>query len=147
MSRWSEHIITSYIETMLNHCERFYDRQFITREVSNHSVISRFHEYIADYFNSDRPDAEGLPAVQQCAAHVCLSPNYFGDLVKRETGITPQEYIHRYVIGLAKHHLADGRRSVSEIAYSLGFRYPHHLTRLFKKHTGHTPAEYRTLAN
>lgn len=147
IDKHTKQIISSYIESMLNHCERFYDRQFITREVGNRSVLGRFERFIADYFHSDRPASEGIPTVQQCAAHVCLSPNYFGDLIKRETGTTPQDYIHRHVITLAKHRLAEGELNVSEIAYELGFRYPHHLTRLFKKVTGQTPGEFRALSN
>lgn len=143
IDKHTKQIISSYIESMLNHCERFYDRQFITREISNRSVISKFERYISDYFNSALPASDGIPSVQQCAAHVCLSPNYFGDLIKRETGITPQEYIHKYIISLAKHRLSEGELNVSEIAYELGFKYPHHLTRMFKKMTGMTPNEFR----
>ena len=85
--------------------------------------------------------------MQYCAAEVCLSPNYFGDLVKKETGHTASEYIQNFIIDRAKILLAHGEKNVSEIAYELGFRYPHHLTRVFKKVTGRTPNEYKMSYN
>ena len=89
----------------------------------------------------------GLPTVQMCAGEVCLSPNYFGDLIKKELGRTAQEYIRHYVIDRAKELIAENEMNVSEIAYELGFKYPHHLTRVFKKVTGITPNEFRLTVN
>lgn len=143
IDRHTKHIIASTIETMLNYCTRFYDRQFITREVPNRSILNRFEKTVRDWFESGKAKEYGLPTVQMCAQAACLSANYFGDLVKKELGRTAQEYIRHYVIDRAKELIAEKELNVSEIAYELGFRYPHHLTRVFKKITGMTPNEYR----
>lgn len=146
IDRHTKQIVSSNIETLLNHCVRFYDRQFITREVTNRHVIDRFEETLVDYFEGELPRKQGLPTVKYCAEQVCLSPNYFGDLVKKETGKTPQEYIQLATINRAKELLAEGELTVSEVAWQLGFKYPHHLSRFFKKVVGLTPAEYRRTA-
>ncbi len=96
-----------------------------------------------DYFASEKPRTEGLPSVKYCAGQLHLSANYFGDLIKKETGRTAQEHIQSKLIGLAKERIFDARKSVSEVAYELGFKYPQHFSRLFKKATGLTPKEYR----
>lgn len=147
IDRHTKHIVTSYIETLLNHCSRFYERQFITREVSNRGLMSRLDDVLDAYFDSRRQIEEGIPSVQFCAGEMCLSPNYFGDLVKRETGRTATDYIRNYIISRAKILLAEGEMNVSEIAYEMGFRYPHHLTRVFKKMTGTTPNDYKASCN
>jgi transcriptional regulator, AraC family len=143
IDRHTKQIIASTIETMLNYCSRFYERQFITREVPNRGILRQFEKTVHDWFESGKAREEGLPTVQMCAGVACLSPNYFGDLIKKELGKTAQEYIQLYVIGLVKDMIAHNEMNVSEIAYELGFRYPHHLTRIFKKVTGLTPSEYR----
>lgn len=147
IDKHTKQIVASNIETMLNHCARFYERQFVTREVSNRSVLDRFEELLHDYLNSDKPKLEGLPTVQYCADKICLSPNYFGDLIKKETGKTAQEYIQLAVIGRIKELLTETDKTISEIAYDLGFNYPHHLSRIFKKVVGITPNEYRLKAS
>lgn len=147
IDRHTKQIIASNVETLLNHCVRFYDRQFITREASNRNLMSRLDEILHNYYASENHSDMGIPSVQYCAGEICLSANYFGDLVKKETGHTAQEYIHAFVVNRAKEMLMDGEMNVSEIAYELGFRYPHHLTRVFKKMTGITPNEYRTASN
>ncbi|MCM1078575.1 MAG: helix-turn-helix domain-containing protein [Bacteroidales bacterium] len=147
IDKHTKQIVASNIETMLNHCVRFYERQFVTREVSNRSVLDRFEEILHDYLNSDKPKLEGLPTVQYCADKICLSPNYFGDLIKKETGKTAQEYIQLAVIGRIKELLTETDKTISEIAYDLGFNYPHHLSRIFKKVVGITPNEYRLKAS
>lgn len=147
IDKHTKQIVASNIETMLNHCARFYERQFGTREVSNRSVLDRFEELLHDYLNSDKPKLEGLPTVQYCADKICLSPNYFGDLIKKETGKTAQEYIQLAVIGWIKELLTGTDKTISEIAYDLGFNYPHHLSRIFKKVVGITPNEYRLKAS
>lgn len=146
IDKHTKQIVASNIETMLNHCTRFYERQFVTREVSNRSVLDRFEELVHNYLNSDKPRTKGLPTVQYCADKICLSPNYFGDLVKKETGKTAQEYIQLAVIGRIKELLTETDKTISEIAYDLGFSYPHHLSRIFKKVVGITPNEYRLKA-
>ena len=140
-------IVCSRIETLLDHCERFYERQFVTREAHNHSVIDKLEEYLSEYFHNDRQAELGIPTVQSCADEMCLSANYFSDLLKRETGKTAQEYIQNHVIELAKILLSENDKNITAIAYELGFKYPHHLTRVFKKATGLTPQEYRAKSN
>lgn len=147
IDKHTKQIVASTIETMLNYCSRFYDRQFITREVSNRGILSRFEKTVSDWFESGKARERGLPTVQMCASEACLSANYFGDLIKKELGKTAQEYIQLYVIGRAKELIAEKVMNVSEVAYELGFNYPHHLTRVFKKVTGMTPNEYRQTVN
>lgn len=147
IDKHTKKIVCSRIETLLDHCERFYERQFVTREVYNHSVISRLDAYMRDYFDNDRQSEYGIPTVQSCAGEMCLSANYFSDLIKRETGKTAQEYIQNYVIELAKILLSEKDKNITAIAYELGFKYPHHLTRVFKRATGLTPQEYRTVSD
>lgn len=143
IDKHSKALIAMNIELLLNYCMRFYERQFISRSDANKDTISRFEQLLDDYFQSNLPAQDGLPSVKYFADKICLSPNYFGDMVKKETGKTPQERIQEKVIELAKEHIADTDKTVSEIAYTLGFQYPQHLCRLFKKRTGCTPNEYR----
>ncbi|PAW92297.1 AraC family transcriptional regulator [Mucilaginibacter sp. MD40] len=138
-------LIATNIELLLDYCERFYDRQFITREHLNKDILTRFEDLLNHYFNSENLSNKGLPTVAFCAGELALSPKYFGDLIKKETGQTAQEYIQSKLIDLAKEKMSRGDRSISEIAYSLGFKYPQHFTRLFKQHVGRTPVEYRHL--
>ena len=147
VDKHTKHIVASNIETMLNHCVRFYDRQFVTREILNADIMSRFDKALAVYFHSGLTASRGLPTVKYCASEVCLSPNYFGDLVKKSTGHSAREHIHHFALNSAKTMLAETDKSVSEIAYALGFSYPHHLTRLFKKYFNMTPIEYRSISN
>lgn len=141
----SKTLIAANIELLLNYCVRFYERQFITRKDVNRSSIEKFEQVLNEYFQSDKPQTIGLPAVNYCADQLHLSPNYFGDMVKKETGKTATEYIHLKIMGMAKERLLDERKTISEIAYELGFKYPHHFTRTFKKSTGLTPNAYRSL--
>ena len=141
----SRKLIASNIELLLNYCARFYDRQFITRENVHQGILERFGNLLDDYFRSDKPQTLGLPSVAYCAEELNLSANYFGDLIKKETGKTAQEYIQTIVIDLAKERIFDPARSVSQIAYGLGFKYPQHFTRLFKQKVGMSPVEYRGL--
>ncbi len=143
IDKHTKQIIASNIETLLNHCARFYERQFVTREITNLDLLAKFEQLLADYFVSGKSKNIGLPTVQYCANQVCLSPNYFSDLIKKETGKTAQEYIHLAVVERAKELLAENNQTVSEIAYELGFNYPHHLNRMFKRIVGMTPNEYR----
>jgi len=145
IDKHSKRLIASNIELLLNYCIRFYDRQFITRDNANKGILERLEALLKDYFSSDKPQHEGLPSVAYCAEALHLSPNYFGDLVKKETGRTAQEYIQSKVIDVAKERVFDMNKSVSEIAYELGFKYPQHFTRLFKQKTGVTPNDYRMM--
>lgn len=145
IDKHSKRLIASNIELLLNYCIRFYDRQFITRDNVNKGILERFEALMKSYFSSDKPQNEGLPSVAYCAEALHLSPNYFGDLVKKETGRSAQEYIQSKVIDVAKERVFDKSKSVSEIAYELGFKYPQHFTRLFKQKTGVTPNDYRMM--
>jgi AraC-like DNA-binding protein len=145
IDKHSKRLIVSNIELFLNYCIRFYDRQFITRDNVHKGVLERFETLLNEYYRSDKSQSLGLPSVAYCAGELNLSANYFGDLIKKETGKTAQEYIQSKVIDLAKERMFDGNRSVSQIAYELGFKYPQHFTRLFKQRVGMTPHEYRML--
>ena len=140
--RYSQSIIVDYIEVLLNHCMRFYGRQFTMDKVGNKALLMRFDQLLTDYFSSGKQYEHGIPSVQVISEKLAMSANYFGDFVKRATGNTPSEHIRRFVIGRAKELLTDKNKTVSEVAYELGFNYAHHLSRLFKKETGMSPKEY-----
>ena len=144
IDKHSRTLIVSNIELLLNYSIRFYERQFITRSEVNKDALSRFERLLNDYFKGDTPQRDGVPSVRWCAEQLHLSANYFGDLIKKETGKSAQEYIQLKVIDIAKERIFDTTKSISEIAYELGFRYPQHFTRLFKKCVGMSPNEYRT---
>lgn len=145
IDKHTKQILTANIEVFLNHCVRFYDRQFITRGIANQDVLTRFEALLNDYFSSDMPRRAGLPSVAWCAEQVHLSPNYFGDLVKKETGCSAQKYIQLRIIERAKEMMFDPEMTISQIAYSLGFSYPHHLSKMFKNVVGMMPHEYRAM--
>lgn len=135
-------ILVAYIEVLLNYCMRFYGRQFATRKTVSKDILARFERILNEYFDRGDQTRHGLPNVQECAERLSLSPNYFSDLVKRETGETPHEHIQRFLIERIKKSLAEGNKTISEIAYGMGFNYTHHLSRMFKNATGMTPKEY-----
>lgn len=139
----SKTLLVNHIELLLNYCMRFYERQFITRGKTNRDVLTRFENLLDEYFESTLAEQDGLPTVKYFADKLCLSSNYFGDMFKKETGKSPQEYIQEKVIELAKERISGTADTVSQIAYSLGFQYPQHFCRLFKKRVGYTPSEYR----
>lgn len=143
IDRFSKSLIISNIEVMLNYCMRFYERQFVTREVLNNDVLARFESLLDDYLQSGRGAAEGIPTVRYFADKLCLSPNYFGDLVKSEMGKTAQEFIQLKMITYAKSALLAPGASSKLVAELLGFQYPQHFIRFFKKQTGQTPREYQ----
>jgi len=136
-------VIVSNIELLLNYCLRFYDRQFITRAHINKDVLTRFEALLNTYYQSELPKTEGLPTVSYCANELNLSANYFGDLVKKETGKTALDYIQEKVVDIAKERIFDRSKSISEIAFEMGYKYPQHFTRLFKQRVGMSPQEYR----
>ena len=145
IDKHSRILIVTYIELFLNYCKRFYDRQFITRNKVNVDILARFEKVLDDYFASERLLVHGTPTVSYCAEKLFISPNYLGDLLKRETGKSAQEHVQFKLINIAKEKIFDNEKSISEIAYELGFKYPQHFTRMFKKETGCTPNEYRSL--
>lgn len=143
--RWkhSNTIIASAIELFLNYCLRFYDRQFITRKKVNKDLLIRFEELIDGYFVSGKAQEHGIPSVASCASQLCLSPNYFGDLIKKETGRPAMGYIQQKTMDLAKDLLIHPEKSIGEIAYYLGYQYPQYFSRAFKRFVGCSPNEYR----
>jgi AraC-like DNA-binding protein len=145
VDKHSKEIIVANIELFLKYCVRFYDRQFISRDDLNFGIVERFEKLLHNYFKGKEPELNGTPTVVYCANVLNLSPNYFGDLIKKETGKSAQEYIHTVIIDIAKEMIFDINKSISQIAYELGFKYPHHFTRLFKQKVGQSPIEYRKM--
>lgn len=136
-------LIATNIELLLDYFLRFYERQFVTREDMNHDTLARLEQLLDDYLSGGVAAREGLPSVRYFADKVCLSPNYFGDLVKKETGKSAQEYIQLKMIDAAKEWLLDPNRTIGQVAFELGFQYPQHFVRFFKRQVGITPREYR----
>ncbi|MDP4810671.1 MAG: helix-turn-helix transcriptional regulator [Saprospiraceae bacterium] len=142
---YSQYIIVSTIELLLNYCSRFYGRQMITRSQTNKTIIAQIEIILAAYFSNTKIKDIGLPSVKFLADSVHLTPSYLSDLLRKETGKNAQEHIHSYLIDEAKNLLLNSEKNVSEIAYDLGFEYPQYFNKLFKKKTGKTPMEYRNL--
>ena len=146
IDKFSKPLIISNIEVLLNYCMRFYERQFVTREELNNDVLVRFEQLLNGYWESGMAKLHGLPTVRYFADKICLSPNYFGDLVKSETGRTAQEYIQNKITEVAKNALLDPNLSTKQVADILGFQYPQHFLRFFKKQVGCTPKEFMNSA-
>lgn len=146
IDRHSKELLCDNIEMLLDQCLRFYDRQFITREKVNGDVLADFERILNAYFTEGVARNNGFPSVARMADELHFSVGYFGDLIKKETGQTAQQYIQNKLINLAKEALLGTDLSVSEIALNLGFEYPQHFTRMFKKVTGKSPSEYRLIA-
>lgn len=144
IDKHSKTLIANNIELLLNYCMRFYDRQFITRSNVNKDILVKFEKLLDNYFQSEITQTVGLPTVKYCADQLHLSANYFGDLIKKETGKSAQEHIQLKLIDIAKERIFDKSKTVSQIAYELGFKYPQHFSRMFKNETGYTPNEYRS---
>lgn len=145
VDKHSKRLIVSNIELFLDYCVRFYDRQFITRGHVNLGVVEKFNNMLNEYYISEKPKTIGLPTVSYCADQLNLSANYLGDLIKKETGKTALEYIHLKVIDIAKEKIFDKDKTIRQVAFELGFKYPQHFTRLFKQRVGQSPLEYRSL--
>ena len=145
IDKHSKKLIVANIDLFLNYCVRFYDRQFITRDVVNKGTLAQFESLLNNYFRSDKPQTLGLPSVAFCAHELNLSAKYFGDLVKKETNQTAQEYIQKKIIETAKTKIFDRQKTINEIAFELGFKYPQHFSRVFKQRVGQSPNEYRIL--
>lgn len=144
--RLSKRLIATNIELLLDYCLRFYERQFVTREPVNRNILVRFETLLEEYFSGGKAVNNGLPSVKYCASELCLSAGYFGDLIKKETGISAQTYIQNKVINIAKERILNPMYSITQVAYELGFQYPQHFTRLFKKVTGKTPKDYKSFS-
>jgi AraC family transcriptional activator of pobA len=146
VDKHSKRLIVSNIELFLNYCTRFYDRQFITRDTVHRGTLESFEILLNDFFHTDKPQTVGLPSVAWCAEQLNLSANYFGDLVKKETGRSAQEYIQAKLMEVAKEKVFDRSKTINEIAFELGFKYPQHFSRFFKERVGQSPNEYRRVA-
>lgn len=145
IDKHSKKLIAANIELFLDYCQRFYDRQFITRDNVHRGILEKFEHLLNTYFESSNPQTDGIPSVAYFAKSLHLSSNYFGDLIKKETGQTAKDYIQNKTIEFAKKILFETDKSINEIAFELGFKYPQHFTRLFKQQVGQTPKEYRNL--
>ncbi len=143
IDKHSRRLITANVGLLLDYCMRFYDRQFITRSEVNSDILTRFERLLDAYFDTDMQRQEGLPSVKYFADKVFLSSNYFGDVIRKLTGMTASEHIQNKVIDRVKEQLLSSDKTASQIAYELGFQYPQHLSRMFKRITGLTPNEFR----
>lgn len=140
---FSQELITSHLELLLNYCKRFYGRQFVSRSSAHKDIVVRFEAFLRDYFDADDLEHRGLPTVQDCAKVMGYSPNYLSDLLKKETGQSTREHIHSHAIERAKDLLLGTEDTIGQISYALGFAYPQHFSKLFKNKTGISPAQYR----
>lgn len=145
IDKHSKELIVNNIELLLNYCLRFYDRQFITREEINHSVVKKFTALLDQYI-ANQAQQEGFPSVAYFADKCCYSPKYFGELVKTETGRTAKDFISDRMLIAAKQLLNDESLSIKAISQQLGFEYPQHFIRFFKAKTGQTPTDFRETA-
>ncbi len=145
IDKYSQNLIVSNIELMLDYCMRYYDRQFYIRTILNKDIVSQFEDLINSYFASNIPLELGLPTVSYCGKELNLSPKYLSDILKKETGKSAQEHIHYYLVENAKIKLLGTSETIGRIAYSLGFEYPQHFTKIFKSKTGFSPLEYRRI--
>jgi AraC family transcriptional activator of pobA len=147
IDKFSQDLIIAQIELLLKYSERFYQRQFLTRKISNHKILGRLEEVVTDYFNSGDLMKKGLPTVQYIADTLNISPNYLSGMLKSLTGLTTQQHIHEKLIEKAKEKLSITDLSVSEIAYELGFEHPQSFSKLFKTKTNFSPLEFRQSFN
>lgn len=143
IDKHSQKLIISNIELLLDYCNRYYDRQFYVRTNHNQDLVSKFEKLLHEYYNSEKPGELGIPSVRYCGEQMNMSPNYLSDLLKKETGKNAKDHIYYHITNRAKNKLLGTTLSVSEIAYDLGFEYPQHFSKLFKKKTGISPAQYR----
>jgi AraC family transcriptional activator of pobA len=147
IDQFSQHIIVSQLEVLLAYAQRFYQRQFLTRKISNHDVLTRLEEVLQEQFLNENLVNNGLPTVSSIANALNVSPNYLSSLLKTLTGKSTQQHIQDQLIGRAKEILSTTRLTVSEVAYMLGFQYPQSFNKLFKSKTHLTPVAYRNSFN
>jgi AraC family transcriptional activator of pobA len=143
----SQTLIISNLELLLNYCVRYYDRQFYTRTNLNEDIASQFVKLLKDYYKQNKQLELGIPSVQYCGDAMNMSPKYLSDLLRKETGQSTQDHIHKYIIEKAKNRLLNSKESASEIAYALGFEYPQYFSKVFKKKTTMSPNEFRQSLN
>ncbi|HEY4289259.1 MAG TPA: helix-turn-helix transcriptional regulator [Puia sp.] len=143
IDRFSQNVIIAQLELLLTYSERFYQRQFITRKIANHEILTRLEDLLSDYFNSGVLATQGLPSVAHIATGLNISPGYLSGLLKSLTGRSTQQHLHDKLIELAKEKLSTTNLSVSEIAYELGFEHLQSFSKLFKTKTNLSPLEFR----
>ncbi|QJB34537.1 AraC family transcriptional regulator [Chitinophaga oryzae] len=143
IDKFSKQIIISQLESLLNYAERFYNRQFVTREKANHHILDRLEKVLETYLSSGQPATKGVPAVNDIAAMLNMSPKYLSSLLRLHTGKNTQHYIHEKLIERAKERISTSELSISEIAYELGFEHLQSFSRLFKAKTQLSPLEFR----
>lgn len=143
IDHFSQDVMVSYLEVLLNYCNRFYHRQFITRKPQNNHLLADFNNLLDTYFENDAVNSKGLPTVQLLADELAMSPDYLSDMLRSLTGQNTQQHIHNKMIEKAKEMLSSSRLSVSEIAYQLGYEYPQSFSKLFKRETNQTPTEFK----
>lgn len=140
---YTHNLLCDNIQLLLDYCVRFYDRQFTERKELNKDILIRFENLLNDYLINGKAEKQGIPTVNYFADQICLSPNYFGDLVKRETGKSVKEYLQQKLLDVAKEQLLDPQKSITQVSNLLGYQYPQHFIRFFKRMTGNTPNEFR----
>lgn len=146
IDRHSQKLIIANIELVLDYCTRYYDRQFYTRTNLNKDVLAKFENLLRDYYAKDHQLDLGVPTVGYCGKELGISPKYLSDLLNKETGKNAKTHIDDFLINKAKNNLLNSNESVSEIAYSLGYNYSQHFSKMFKAKTGVSPGQYRTLS-
>ena len=139
----TQDLLVSHLELLLNYCLRFYERQFHTRKKHNVDVLTKVEMLLQEYYRENKQSEQGTPTIQYLADGVNLSANYLSDLLKKETGSNAKEHVNAFIIDRAKNLLLNSNSNISEIAYDLGFNYPHYFSRMFKQKTGLTPHKYR----
>ena len=141
--KFSQDVIISQIELLLNYANRFYDRQFLTRKNINNDILSKLEQTLENYFRDDKLLIKGLPTVNSVAENINVTPRYLSDLLRNLVGLNTQQYIHEKVIAKAKEYLAKDELTIAEIAYHLGFEHPQSLNKLFKSKTSFSPSDYK----
>ncbi|MGF7232643.1 helix-turn-helix domain-containing protein [Arachidicoccus sp.] len=147
IDKFSQSVIIAQLELLLTYSERFYERQFLTRKISNHQILDRLEEILTAYFNSDNLIESGLPTVQNISEKLNVSTNYLSSLLKVLTGQSTQHHIHNKLIEKAKERLSTTELSISEIAYELGFEHSQSFSKLFKNKTNYSPSDFRNSFN
>jgi len=145
IDRHSQELIVTNLTSILQYCQRYYDRQFYTRTNLNKDFISQFEQFLITYFESEDLQKKGVPTVTDCGKALKMSASYLSDLLRIETGRSAKDHIYDLVIKKAKNVLLNSTSTVSEIAYGLGFEYPQHFSKLFRSKTGYSPSEFRNL--
>jgi AraC-like DNA-binding protein len=140
---FSQDVIISHIEVLLNYSNRFYKRQFITRKAANHDILTQLEDILNQYFNDEKTLIKGLPTVSYLAEALNLSPRYLSDMLRALTGQNTQQHIHEKMIEKAKEFLASDHLTVAEVAYHLGFEHPQSFNKIFKKKTNQTPVTFK----